>query len=133
VGVSSPTIVEPVPNPNPPKDFAHPIEAEFARLLDFYRIPWCYEPTTFPLAYGPEGAIAEALTPDFYLPPFDLYVELTTRRQSTLTRKHHKIRRLNELYPQVELRLLNRRQMRSLLYKYDLQDRLPRLIGAPNA
>jgi hypothetical protein len=103
VGVSSPTIVEPLPNPNPPKDFAHPIEAEFARLLDFY------------------------------LPPFDLYVELTTRRQPTITRKHHKIRRLNELYPTIELRLLNRRQMRSLLFKYGLQDGLPRLTGATNA
>jgi hypothetical protein len=125
--------VEPVPNPNPPKDFAHPIEAEFARLLDYYQIPWRYEPMTFPLAIRADGSIQEALTPDFYLPPFDLYVELTTRIQSTLTRKHRKIRRLAELYPEVDLRLLNRRQMTSLLYKYGLHGRLPRLIGDPNS
>jgi bifunctional protein TilS/HprT len=124
--------VEPVPNPNPPKDFAHPIEAEFARLLDYYRIPWRYEPTTFPLAEAADGAIVEALTPDFYLPPFDLYVELTTRVQSTITRKHRKIRQLAKLYPDVRLRLLNRRQMTSLLYKYGLHGRLPGLIGNPN-
>lgn len=130
MGVSSAPTVEPVPNPNPPKDFAHPIEAEFARLLDYYGIPWCYEPTTFPLAYDPQGAVKEAVTPDFYLPPFDLYVELTTLRQSSITRKHHKIRRLTELYPGVEIRLLNRRQMRGLLIKYGLQDRASGLLGA---
>jgi hypothetical protein len=131
MGVLSPTSVKPVPNPNPPKDFAHPIEAEFARLLDYYGIPWRYEPTTFPLAHDPQGAVVEAVTPDFYLPPFDLYVELTTQRQSAITRKHHKIRRLTELYPGVEVRLLDRRQMRNLLIKYGLQDRAPGLLGAP--
>jgi hypothetical protein len=131
MGVLSPSTVEPVANPNPPQTFAHPIEAEFARLLDYYGIPWRYEPTTFPLDYDSQGAVSEAVTPDFYLPPFDLYVELTTQRQSSITRKHHKIRRLTELYPGVEVRLLNRRQMRGLLIKYGLQDRAPGLIGAP--
>lgn len=121
-----------MPNPNPPSDFAHPMEAEFARLLDYYRIPWRYEPTTFPLAVDNDGHIAEAITPDFYLPPFDLYVELTTRQPNTLNPKHQKIRRFAELYPDFQLRLLNRRQMRHMLIKYGLQDELPRLIGDPN-
>lgn len=112
--------MQPVPNPNPPGAFAHPIEAEFARLLDFYGIPWHYEPTTFPLALDDSGHMLEALTPDFYLPSIDLYVELTTKQQSYITDKHRKIRRARAHYPELRLRLLNRRQMRGLLLKFGL-------------
>ncbi len=31
-----------------PSSFGHPSEEEFARLLDFYRIEWLYEPRSFP-------------------------------------------------------------------------------------
>src|SRR5580765_5583516 len=64
------------------KMFAHPSEEMFANLLDFYRIAWEYEPRSFPVQYGPDGAVLESFTPDFYLPEFDLYVELTTMKQS---------------------------------------------------
>lgn len=124
--------MRPQPNPNPPKDFQHPIEAEFARLLDFYRIPWEYEPTTFPLEVDDEGNVVEAFTPDFYLPTQDVYVELTTRRQALITEKNRKIRRLRELYPEVRVKLLNRRDMRALLVKYEMEQEEPRLIGNPN-
>ena len=67
--------------------FAHPSEAEFARILDFYRITWQYEPHTFTLRWHDDGSPAERFTPDFYLPELDLYVELTTLKQSLVTRK----------------------------------------------
>ena len=124
--------MRPLKNPNPPKHFAHPVEAEFARLLDFYGIAWEYEAQTFPLEEDAQGNPLEAITPDFYLPVQDLYVELTTRRQSLITEKNRKIRRLRELYPEINLKLLNRRQMRSMLLKYGMAPETEGLIGAPN-
>ncbi len=123
--------MEPLSNPNRPSEFAHPIEAEFARLLDFYRVPWEYEPKTFPLSEDDEGRIAEAFTPDFYLPLQDLYIELTTRKQALITRKNRKIRELREKYPDVNIKLLNRRDMKSLLTKYGMASDTPNLIGDP--
>jgi hypoxanthine phosphoribosyltransferase len=90
-------------------DFAHPAELDFSRILNFYRIRWSYEPTTFPLAFSDEGRPSEMFTPDFYLPEHKLYIELTTMRQRLVTRKNRKIRRLRELYPNVRIKLLYRR------------------------
>ena len=97
--------------------FVHPMEVEFARLLDFYHIAWLYEPTSFALNW--EGdQVTEMFTPDFYLPDLDLYVELTTMRQRLVTRKHRKIRRLRELYPGINVRLLYGRDYLQLLAAY---------------
>ncbi|MBI3990057.1 MAG: cytidylate kinase-like family protein [candidate division NC10 bacterium] len=98
--------------------FAHPSEEEFARVLDFYRIRWVYEPRAFALAWDKEGRITEAFTPDFYLPDLDLYIELTTLKQDLVTEKNRKIRRLKELYPEVKLKVFYGRDFRSLLTKY---------------
>ena len=97
--------------------FAHPSEEDFAKLLDFYCIEWLYEPRSFPLRW--EGdKIAEMFTPDFYLPELDLYIELTTLKQNLLTEKNRKLRRLRELYPEVNIRLLNKNDFLKLLAKY---------------
>ena len=64
--------------------FAHPSEAEFASLLTFYGISWQYEPTTFPLEWDAQGRVSLAFSPDFYLPEYDLYIELATRRPARL-------------------------------------------------
>ena len=96
--------------------FAHPSEHEFARFLDYYRIRWSYEPVSFPIAW--EGArVAEMFTPDFYLPEHDLYIELTTMKQSLVTPKNRKLRLLQELYPDVNVRLLYRKDYHQLLAK----------------
>jgi hypothetical protein len=76
-----------------PTEFAHPSEEEFARLLDFFRIEWLYEPQSFPLKQEGERVI-EMFTPDFYLPDLNLYIELTTLKQNLMTEKHHKLRQL---------------------------------------
>ena len=100
-----------------PTSFAHPSEEDFAKLLDFYCIEWLYEPRSFPLRWK-GSKIAEMFTPDFYLPELDLYVELTTLKQNLLTEKNRKLRQLRELYPEVNVRLLNKSDFLKLLAKY---------------
>ena len=100
--------------------FAHPSEEEFARILTFYEIEWEYEPRTFPLEWASDGRVIVSFTPDFYLPEMDLYVELTTLKQSLVTKKNRKLRRLRELYPDVNIRLFYNRDVRSLMAKYGL-------------
>ncbi len=100
------------------RQFAHPSEMVFARLLDFYGIRWLYEPRTFPLQYDDRGNIVEAFSPDFYLPDSDLYVELTTMKQSLVTKKNRKVKRLRELYPDVKIRLLYQKDFEDLIFKY---------------
>jgi len=104
------------PQPTAPHLFAHPAEADFAGFLDFYHVPWRYEPTSFPIAWDGDR-VSEMFTPDFYLPEQDLYVELTTMKQRLVTRKHRKLRRLRELYPLVNVRLLYQRDYYELLAK----------------
>jgi bifunctional protein TilS/HprT len=97
--------------------FAHPSEAEFARILDFYGVRWEYEPRSFPLRW--EGdRIVEMFTPDFYLPELDLYIELTTLKQSLVTEKNRKLRHLRELHPEINVMLLYKRDYHRLLAKY---------------
>jgi len=97
-------------------EFAHRSEHEFARFLDYYRIRWVYEPVSFPIAWEGER-VSEMFTPDFYLPEHDLYVELTTMKQSLVTPKNRKLRLLRELYPDVNVRLLYRKDYHQLLAK----------------
>ena len=109
--------------------FAHDSEAEFARILDFYGIAWEYEPRSFPLRWV-EGRVAEAFTPDFYLPDLDLFVELTTLRQALVTEKHRKLRLLREQYPDVRVKFLNKRDYLRLLTKYGYGPPSPAAIQA---
>ncbi len=97
-------------------EFAHPSEQEFARFLDYYRIRWVYEPVSFPIAWE-ETRVSEMFTPDFYLPEHDLYIELTTMKQSLVTPKNRKVRLLRELYPELNVRLLYRKDYQQLLVK----------------
>ncbi len=95
--------------PNRTCCFAHPTEEELARIFTFYRIRWDYEPTSFHLEFDDTGRPIEQVTPDFYLPDHDLYIELTTMRQSLVTRKNRKIRRLKEFFPALNVKLLYRK------------------------
>lgn len=101
--------------------FAHNSERQFARLLDFYGIHWEYEPRSFTLEYDRAGNPAQAFTPDFYLPAYDLYIEITTLNQKLVTKKNRKARRLRELYPEVNIRVFYQRDYLSLLMKYGLE------------
>ena len=68
--------------------FAHRSEKEFARLLDFYDIKWLYEPVSFDIAWDQKGIPVSKFTPDFYLPEYDLYIEITTMNQKLVTKKN---------------------------------------------
>lgn len=103
-----------------PANFAHHSEREFARILDFYQIEWEYEPRTFHLQWDAHGNPIESFAPDFYLPELDLYIELTTLRQSLVTKKNRKLRRLRALYPDINIKLFYNRDYRSLMSKYGL-------------
>jgi len=101
--------------------FAHNSERQFAKLLDFYGVAWDYEPRTFVLEWDRTGGPAQAFTPDFYLPAYDLYIEITTLNQKLVTKKNRKARRLVELYPGVQIRVLYQRDYLHLLVKYGLE------------
>jgi hypothetical protein len=98
--------------------FAHASEEEFARILDFYRIAWEYEPVTFPLECDRSGKVSSSFTPDFYLPEHDLFIEITTLRQALVTRKNRKLRRMRELYPEVNIKMLYASDYRKIVEKF---------------
>lgn len=102
------------------KMFANQSEEMFANLLDFYRIAWEYEPRSFPVQYDREGKVRESFTPDFYLPEFDLYLELTTMKQSLVTKKNRKVRLLRELYPDLNIQVFYQKDFENLVFKYGL-------------
>jgi len=101
--------------------FANDAERECARLLDFYGVPWEYEPRTFALEEAEDGRVTVAFTPDFYLPEQDLYVEVTVMKQSLVTRKNRKLRKLRERYPEVRVKLFYKRDIERLAERYQLE------------
>lgn len=98
--------------------FANESEKEFARILDFYKIEWQYEPKTFPLEFNNEGIAVLSFSPDFYLPDLDLFIELTTLNQNLVTKKNKKIRKLRELYPYINIKLFYKKDYYNLLFKF---------------
>ena len=110
-------------------NFVHPSEEVFSRILDFYGIQWEYEPRTFALETDEDGNVTEAFTPDFYLTEQDLYVELTTLRPQLSTKKNRKLKRLQERYPEVNIKLFKRRELRNLMIKYGLMDEAEMIAG----
>src|SRR5205823_5812256 len=103
-----------------PPRFASQAELECAKVLDYYGVPWEYEPTTFVLEQDEAGRVTEAFAPDFYLPDQDLYVELTVMKQSLVTRKNRKLRKLRERYPNVKIKLFYKRDIARLAERYKL-------------
>src|SRR5579872_56371 len=102
------------------KPFGHPSEEMFANLLDFYRIPWEYEPRSFPVRWDKDGNVTEAFTPDFYLPEADLYIELTTMKQALVTRKNRKVRLLRAIYPHINIQVFYQKDLQNLVFKHGL-------------
>jgi hypoxanthine phosphoribosyltransferase len=115
------------------KMFVHPSEEVFANLLDFYRVAWEYEPKSFPIQWDKDGRALEAFTPDFYLPEFDLYVELTTMKQSLVTKKNRKVKLLRAIYPQVNIQVFYQKDFENLIFKYGLAERESPEHGASGA
>jgi hypothetical protein len=103
--------------------FAHSSERDFARVLDFYRIKWEYEPRSFAIKWDKDDNAIEKFTPDFYLPEQDLYIELTTLKQSLVTKKNRKVRMLKELYPDVNIKIFYGRDYKRLLERFGIKSK----------
>ena len=101
--------------------FANQAELECAKILDFHGVPWDYEPTTFVLERDDDGHVVEAFTPDFYLPEQSLYIEITVMKQSLVTRKNRKLRKLRQKYPQTKVKLFYKRDVERLAQRYRLE------------
>ena len=118
------SVLVPLPEPTGREtvEFAHNAERQLAKLLDFYGVEWQYEPQTFVLRWREDGTPAEGFTPDFYLPRQDLFIEITTLSQKLVTKKNAKVRRLRELHPEIQVRILYQRDYVGLLEKYGLEE-----------
>ena len=86
--------------------------------------PGTTSPAASRLQWDKDGKVLEAFTPDFYLPEFDLYVELTTMKQAHVTRKNRKIRLLRAIYPHVNIQVFYQKDVQDLVIKYGLPERL---------
>lgn len=71
-------------------------EANFARLMDYLKIEWQYQPIVFDLK-------TQNYTPDFYLPSISIYIEV-----KNFLWKYSRIRdnKFRKLYPNIKLQLL---------------------------
>lgn len=108
---------------HPPLDeigFAHASERVAAEILDFYHIRWQYEPQTFPIEWDSNGNVIKYFSPDFYLPDFDLFIELTTMSQKLVTKKNRKVRRLKELHPEINIKVFYQKDFRALLARFGI-------------
>ena len=103
-----------------PPDFAHASERVAAEIFDHYGIEWLYEPRSFPLEWDAKGHVLSWFTPDFYLPEYDFYIELTTMSQKLVTKKNRKVRRLKELYPDVNIKIFYQKDFRRLLQRFGI-------------
>ena len=104
-----------------PPVFQNGAELECAKILDYYGVPWLYEPRTFELEVDEDGRVLEAFAPDFYLPEQDLYLEITVMKQSLVTRKNRKLRKLKERYPEINIKLFYKRDIERLGQRYGLK------------
>lgn len=121
--VSSPLLVKPLAEKdNSHVVFKHPSEEEFAKILDMYSIDWEYEPRTFPIKWDMEGNITLAFSPDFFLPRFDTYIELTTMNQKYVSEKKKKVQLLKELYPGTNINIVYKNDFYTLLERFGLRE-----------
>lgn len=100
--------------------FAHPSERVFAVLLDLHGVRWQYEPVEFVLRWGDDGSPNGGFRPDFWLPDLGCFVELTTADQRLVTRKNAKLRRMRDLYPEVQVAVVYQRDFVDLLERHGL-------------
>ena len=82
---------------------------------------WEYEPVEFTIEWDAGGKPVAGFRPDFYLPAHDLYIEITTLNQRLVTKKNRKVRRLRELHPEVQVKMLYQRDYLNLLVKFGLE------------
>lgn len=104
-----------------PVVFKHPSEEEFALILDMHDIEWEYEPRTFPIKWDAEGHVIQAFSPDFYLPRFNNYIELTTMDQRYTAAKKKKVDLLKKLYPGTNISIVYKNDFYTLVERFGLR------------
>lgn len=107
---------------SPAVDFKHPSEEEFARILDMHEIEWQYEPRTFPVKWDAEGNVIQAFSPDFYLPRFNTFIEITTMDQKYVSEKKKKVKLLKKLYPGTNINIVFKNDFNQLVKRFKLYD-----------
>ncbi len=103
-----------------PVVFQHASEEEFAQILDMHGLEWEYEPRTFPIKWDAEGNIIQAFSPDFYLPAFDTYIELTTMNQKYTSVKKKKAELLKKLYPGTNINIVFKNDFHTLIERFGM-------------
>ena len=102
--------------------FAHISEYNFSELLTLYNINWIYEPSSFPLKWGSNGNATMMFKPDFYLPDYSLYIEITTMEQKHVTKKNKKYKLASKLYPNIKFKIIYDIQYQELVNNYKGSD-----------
>jgi hypoxanthine phosphoribosyltransferase len=111
--------------------FTHAAEREVAHLLTYWGLDWQYEPRTFPIRFDEAGMPVESFAPDFWIPEFNAYLEITTARQCQTREKHRKVRLLRALHPEFRVLLYQRRDIVALLLKTGHLSSAGTVIGGP--
>lgn len=96
------------------QDFADSTHTEFSRTLDSCQIAWRYKPRTFAIEWDDDGNFVDSLTPDFYLPEYDQYVELASPDQR-FTEKNRRVLLLRRHHPQICIKLTASSDFASLI------------------
>lgn len=89
-------------------------EREVAAVLDSLHVAWEYEPRLFVFREDDKGFVREGFRPDFYLPKYDFYIEVTKAKQANVTGKNKKVRTVRELYPEIRIAVIYRRDFDNL-------------------
>ncbi|MEN6390696.1 MAG: cytidylate kinase family protein [Syntrophomonas sp.] len=115
------SLEEPQENKDRAVVFKNASEEEFAQILTMHNIEWEYEPRTFPIKWDTEGNITLAFKPDFYLPRFDTYIELTTMEQKYVSDKKKKVQLLKKLYPGTNINIVFKNDFYSLVNRFGIR------------
>jgi hypothetical protein len=101
--------------------YAHLTEELFATFLTRQNIEFEYEPREFILLTDLSGNIRQSFLPDFYLPEYDLYLEITALKQSLVKKKKAKLKLARLIYPQVKFEILYKNDLIEILINQNSQ------------
>jgi hypothetical protein len=98
-----------------PLEFAWSWEEEFVVMLDKYQVSWQYKPRTFAVEWDEEGNFVDCFTPGFYLPAFDLYVEVAATDYRAAGEKARKVHLLRQEHPEIRIEFRSADRLAQLL------------------
>lgn len=98
-----------------PVEFASALEEEFAATLEKNQVSWQYKPRTFAVEWDEEGNFVDSFTPGFYLPAFDLYVEVAATDYRAAGAKSREVRLLRQQHPKIRIEFRSADRLAQLL------------------